>query len=136
MTVPQAATPEDVAALAALANGILPADERDAGAAAVHAGPRLAEKLAAGVNAALYGRGLAAAAALAEVKFACATATLDAAQVHELLGALREQEPAFFRQLRADVCALYLSDPGVWDRIGFPGPSTAQGGYPDFDRQQ
>jgi hypothetical protein len=42
----------------------------------------------------------------------------------------------FFRQLRMDVCALYLSDPGVWARIGFPGPSTAQGGYPDFDQPQ
>ena len=136
MTVPQTATPADVAALTALANGILPADTRDAGAAAVHAGPRLAEKLAAGVNAALYRRGLTAAAALAEARFGGATEALDAAQVHELLGAVREQEPAFFRQLRADVCALYLSDPGVWARIGFPGPSTAQGGYPDFDRQQ
>ena len=39
---------DDIAALAALANGIIPADERDAGAAAVNAGPRLAEKMAAG----------------------------------------------------------------------------------------
>ena len=53
---------------------------------------------------------------------------------HELT--LREQQPGFFKQLRMDVCALYLSDPGVWARIGFPGPSSAQGGYPDFDRPQ
>ena len=31
----------DIATLAALANGIIPADERDAGAAAVHAGQGL-----------------------------------------------------------------------------------------------
>src|ERR1041385_3923811 len=35
-----------------------------------------------------------------------------------------------------DVAAMYLSDPGVWQRIGFPGPSTASGGYPDFDQPQ
>ena len=122
--------------LAVLADGIIPADERDAGAAAVHAGPRLAEKLAAGMNLPLYRRGLAAAAVLAQARFGLGVEALNPAQAHELLDALREQQPAFFRQFRADVCALYLSDPGVWARIGFPGPSTAQGGYPDFDQPQ
>lgn len=129
-------TADDRAVLAVLANGVIPADGRDAGAAAVDAGPRLAEKLAAGVSVPLYRAGLEAAAALARAKFGRAVEALDAAQVHELLDALRAQQPAFFRQLRADVCALYLSDPGVWRRIGFPGPSTAQGGYPDFDQPQ
>ena len=54
----------------------------------------------------------------------------------ELLDAIRDQSPGFFRLLRADVCALYLSDAGVWHRIGFPGPSSASGGYPDFDQPQ
>jgi hypothetical protein len=126
----------EVALLTVLANGIIPADERDAGAAAVGAGPRLAEKVAAGVNAALYRRGLAAAEELAGARFGRSTAALDAGQVQELLAMLREEQPAFFRQLRADVCALYLSDPDVWARIGFPGPSTAQGGYADFDQPQ
>ena len=127
---------DDTAVLAALANGIIPADARDAGAAAVAAGPRLAEKLAAGVNAAVYRRGLAAATELARAKYGCDVTELDATQTHELLGALREQQPGFFKQLRMDVSALYLSDEGVWGRIGFPGPSTASGGYPDFDRLQ
>ena len=35
----------DIATLAALANGIIPADERDAGAASVHAGPGIAERM-------------------------------------------------------------------------------------------
>jgi hypothetical protein len=136
MSQPEA-IPDDVSAvLAALANGIIPADARDAGAAAVDAGPRLAEKLAAGANAALYRSGLAAAVTLARVLFGREPAALGDASLHELLEALREEQPAFFRQLRADVCALYLSDPAVWARIGFPGPSTAQGGYPDFDRPQ
>jgi len=136
MQKPETIAAEDAATLAALANGIIPADDRDAGAAAVDAGPRLAEKLAAGTNAALYRRGLAASASVAEALFGRAAPALDAGQMHVLLRAMREQQPAFFRQLRMDVCALYLSDPGVWERIGFPGPSTAQGGYPDFDQPQ
>ena len=127
---------DEAALLTALANGIIPADARDAGAAAVHAGPRLAEKLRDGVNAALYRRGLSAATGLAQEKFGLPLVALEAAPMHELLGTLREKEPGFLRQLRLDVCALYLSDPAVWARIGFPGPSTAQGGYPDFDRPQ
>jgi hypothetical protein len=136
MSQPEPVVSEDAAALAVLANGIIPPDERDAGATAVNAGPRLAEKLAAGANEMLYHRGLAETDLLARAKFGRATAALDAGQVQELLGELRERVPAFFRQLRTDVCALYLSDPGVWARIGFPGPSTAAGGYPDFDQLQ
>jgi len=54
----------------------------------------------------------------------------------ELLGVLREKMPGFFKQLRMDVSAIYLSDEGVWERIGFGGPSSETGGYPDFDREQ
>jgi hypothetical protein len=136
MSRPELTPAEATAVLGALGNGIIPADARDTGAAAVQAGPRLAEKAAAGPAAALYQRGLDAAAALAQARFGRAVPALDAAQLHELLGVLREDQAVFFRQLRADVCALYLSDPGVWARIGFPGPSTAQGGYPDFDQPQ
>jgi hypothetical protein len=126
----------DAALLAALADGIIPADARDAGAAAVNAGPRLAEKLAAGTNAVLYRAGLSAAAALAQTRFRRTVPELNASQLSDLLAALREQQPGFFRQLRMDVCALYLSDTGVWERIGFPGPSTDRGGHPDFDQPQ
>ncbi|MEY2427611.1 MAG: hypothetical protein QOJ40_496, partial [Verrucomicrobiota bacterium] len=52
------------------------------------------------------------------------------------IAGVREKLPSFFKQLRMDVSALYLSDPAVWQRIGFPGPSTASGGYPDFDLPQ
>jgi hypothetical protein len=129
-------TVEDVAALAVLANGILPADERDAGAAAVDAGPRLALKLTGSPLAALYRRGLSVAATLARELFDRGTEALNPEQVSRLFDVLREREPAFVRQLRMDVCALYLSDPEVWARIGFPGPSADRGGYPDFDQQQ
>ena len=127
---------DDVALLTALANGIIPADDRDAGAAAINAGPRLAEKLAAGTNAAVYRRGLATADELARSQFGGGLTELDAGQLHDLLGLLRERQLGFFKQLRMDVCGLYLTDPGVWSRIGFPGPSAETGGYPDFDQAQ
>ena len=126
----------DIATLAALANGIIPADERDAGAAAVHAGPGIAERMRRSPYGPVYVDGLKAAGELAKTMFAKAVHELDAALMRELLTVLSAQSPAFFRQLRADVCALYLSDAGVWQRIGFPGPSTDSGGYPDFDQPQ
>jgi catechol 2,3-dioxygenase-like lactoylglutathione lyase family enzyme len=128
--------PDHLTALAALANGIIPADEIDAGAAEVNAADRLPEKIQNGVNTSLYEQGLAMAAVIAEEKHGRTVAKLTPPEIHELLAALRDQFPAFFKQLRLDVSALYLSDPGVWQRIGFPGPSTATGGYPDFDQPQ
>jgi hypothetical protein len=55
-------------ALVALANGISPADARDEGAAAGNAGKRLAERVKAGVNAALYQAGVEAAESIAKEK--------------------------------------------------------------------
>src|SRR5262245_24982486 len=127
---------EDIASLAALANGIIPSDERDAGAAAVHAGPGIAERARHGVNGPLYAEGLTAAGDLSRKRFGRSVRELNATEVRELLGALADSSPAFFRQLRADTCALYLSDPGVSQRIGFPGSSSEIGGYPDFDTLQ
>ena len=125
-----------MAALSLLADGIIPPDGKDAGAGSVNAGERLAVKLAAGVNEAVYQQGLALAEALARDTFGCALTGLEAERVHTLLGLLREKAPGFFKQLRMDVSGLYLSEPAVWERIGFPGPSTATGGHPDFDQPQ
>lgn len=127
---------KDIATLAALANGIIPADHRDAGAAAVHAGPGIAERMRRSPYAPVYVDGLKTVHQLAQTLFATSPHSLTARQMEELLTALSLQSPGFFRQLRADVCALYLSDPAVWQRIGFPGPSTDAGGYPDFDQPQ
>lgn len=124
------------AALSRLANGIIPSDERDAGAASVKAGLRIAERLGARLETGIYGSGLKVAEAHAQSTFGKAVKELSPDEVHHLLTYLSEFSPAFFRQVRADVCSLYLSDPDVWQRIGFPGPSTAQGGYPDFDQRQ
>ncbi len=129
-------TLNDIATLAVLANGIIPADHRDAGAATVHAGPSIAERMRRSPNASVYVDGLRATYQLAEAMFARRVQELEAVQVHQLISVLSEQCPAFFRQLRADVCAFYLSDPGVWKRIGFPGPASDTGGYPDFDQPQ
>jgi len=102
----------------------------------VFAGLGAADKFRKGINAEIYADGLQIAARLAKEKFSCAVAELTAPQIHELLGLLQEHSLAFFKQLRMDVNAAYLSDPGVWQRIGFPGPSTESGGYPDFDQPQ
>ena len=126
----------DIGALAALADGIIPADERDAGAGLVHAGPSIAERMRRSPSAYLYVEGLRAARDFASKRFGRDVGELNASQMNELLAALRDLSPSFFRQLRADVCALYLSDTGVWQRIGFPGPSSQSGGYPDFDQPQ
>jgi len=126
----------DIAALTALAKGIIPGDERDAGAASVHAGPNIAERMRRSLFAHIYVDGLKLADLLARERFGSDMRELNADQVHELLAILRDQSPAFFRQLRADVCALYLGDAGVQHRIGFPGPSSETGGYPDFDQPQ
>src|SRR5438045_4117900 len=98
---------ERLDALAALANGIIPPDHRDGGAASVSAWPRLAAKL----DGVIYAEGLDEAERLAQRKFNCAVSQLGPQQIDELLGMLREELPAFFKQLRMDVSALYLSDP-------------------------
>jgi hypothetical protein len=131
-----AVTLEDIGTLAALANGIIPADDRDAGAAMVHAGPGIAERMRRSPSAQVYLDGLEAARSLAHERFGRGICELHADAIRVLLDAIRDQSPAFFRLLRADVCALYLSDAGVWQRIGFPGPSSATGGHPDFDQPQ
>src|SRR5437016_14192016 len=94
---------QQVHALAVLANGIIPFDHRDAGAAAVNAGPRLAEKIAAGVNAELYLRGLELADRVARESYGMPIAELTPPQTHDLIGRLRDELPSFFKQLRMDV---------------------------------
>jgi len=124
------------AVLAALANGIIPADARDGGAASVDAGARLAGRMDLGVNQALYVQGIATARAAAQRKFGRGVSELSAQEIDELLDVLRDEAPTFCKQLRMDVSALYMSDEAVWRRIGFPGPSSRSGGHVDFDQPQ
>jgi hypothetical protein len=126
----------DVDVLTALANAIIPPDARDAGAAAVDAGPRLAERLRDSPHAALYDQGLRSAQELCARQFGRPVTALTPAELLGLTQQVAASEPAFFRQLRLDTTTLYLSDPAVWTRIGFPGPSIETGGHPDFDRPQ
>jgi hypothetical protein len=128
----RAASFDRAGALAALARGIIPPDERDEGAAGANLWPRLSAKL----DAVIYADGVVAAERTARQKFQRTISELSPEQIYELLGTLREEAPRFFKQLRMDVSALYLSDPDVWRRIGFPGPSIASGGYVDFDQPQ
>jgi hypothetical protein len=126
----------DVETLTALANAIIPPDHRDAGAAAVDAGSRLAERMRRGIQAPLYELGLRTARDLCARGFERQITDLSPAELHELMQRIAAALPAFFKQLRFDVTGLYLSDPAVWERIGFPGPSIETGGHPDFDRPQ
>jgi hypothetical protein len=128
-------TADQINAIVALANGIIPPDENDGGAA-LNAGLWLAEKIGRGVDVAVYGEGLQTAAMVARERFNASVSTLTADAIYELLGILRDQVPGFFKQLRMDTCAIYMGDARVWKRIGFPGPSTDSGGYPDFDQPQ
>jgi hypothetical protein len=129
-------TESDLDLLIALTRAIIPPDARDAGAAAVDAGPRLAARLRQGAAASLYDEGLRTARALCARQFQRPIAALTDDELHALMEQIAATVPAFFKQLRFDTTALYLSDPGVWARIGFPGPSIDQGGFQDFDRPQ
>jgi hypothetical protein len=129
-------TKQRVEALAILANGIIPADERDAGAQSANAAEKIALKIEQGSNAQLYIAGLELAGKLAQDQYGQSVEELTPPQVHQLIAVLREKSPVFYKQLRMDVSAAYLADPGVWARIGFPGPSIDTGGYADFDQPQ
>src|SRR5262245_23556052 len=120
-------TLDQIATLTALADGIIPPDATDAGAGSVDAASRLGAKIEAGVNAALYLQGIELASTLSQETFGRQPNQLTAEQMHELIAAVRDRLPSFFKQLRMDVSALYLSDPAVWQRVGFPGPSLASG---------
>jgi acyl-CoA reductase-like NAD-dependent aldehyde dehydrogenase len=129
-------TSDERTTLNRLANSIIPADQRDDGAAAVNAGLRIADRIFNGINAPTYRNLLAAADATAHKVFGRAVNDLDAQQINTVVSTLQEVANPYFKQLRMDVCVMYLNDPAVWQRIGFPGPSVMSGGYPDFDQPQ
>src|ERR1043166_1961040 len=118
--------------LTALASGIIPSDQRDGGVVGCAGWPKLISRL----DSPPYGNGLEIAERLAKQKFQRAVRDLSSSEICDLLRFLRDEAPGFFKQLRMDVSAIYLGDPAVWQRIGFPGPSIASGGYADFDRPQ
>lgn len=125
---------DDIVALTELAQAVVPSDHRDAGAAAAHVGPGLADKMRRGSFGELYREGLIHVRESAKLDFNKSMRQLDRDEWTIIVGKLQNERPEFFRQLRADVSAIYMSDPGVWQRIGFPGPSSELGGYPDFDQ--
>ncbi len=131
-----ALTSIQIAVLRILANGIIPADGRDQGAASVNAADRIAEKYKNGSIEAIYTQGVQQAQTISRSQFGRDVADLAAAEVNQLLSRIRDESGAFFKQLRMDVCAFYLGDEDVQRRIGFPGPSSESGGYPDFDQPQ
>jgi hypothetical protein len=129
-------TADHIQSLSALAEGIVPRDNRDDGAATLNAGQHLADKIQADLNNSSYVEGLQFAEITSKGNFGRTPSELDPAALEKLLAIVRERSPAFFKFLRTETCGLYLSQPAVWKRIGFPGPSIESGGYPDFDRRQ
>jgi hypothetical protein len=129
-------TTEQIQTLSALAEGIIPRDERDAGVATLNPGRRLAQKIEVQPNRASYLEGIQFAQEAAQQKFRRSPSELETAAMGTLLALLRDRCPSFFKFLRAETCALYLSQPIAWKRIGFPGPSIQTGGHPDFDQPQ
>src|SRR5258705_11738637 len=93
---------QDIAALTTLANGIIPPDGSDAGAARVHAGGTLAEKVRAGVNATVYAQGLADAKDIASEQCGRSVEALAPQELHLGLRELQSKSPGFFKKLRID----------------------------------
>src|SRR4051812_16632467 len=96
-------TSEQIETLSALCDGIIPPDERDAGAAAVHAAPRLGEKISAGMSTALYARGIQLADDLACSSYGRRVCKLTRVETDDLMARVRDALPGFFKQLRMDV---------------------------------
>ncbi len=128
-------TSDQIAGLARLVNGIIPGADEETASPGPCVTQRLAAKIIGGSVQNLYLRGLEKAEVFSQQKYRKSLLSLDALETHELLEKIREEIPAFFKQLRMDTSAIYLSQPEVWKKIGFPGPSAATGGYPDFDQQ-
>lgn len=142
-------TDEHVATIAAAAEAIIPADDFDGGVAPLDPGPVIATRARYQAHVArLYARGLAALEQSVSIMFPGRRFVgLSLAERGRVLTAMRNDaapgaawrdvsSQEFYRTLRGDVCFVYMTDPDVCRRIGFPGPSTSAGGHPDYDRPQ
>jgi hypothetical protein len=134
--MPTGFSTRQVETLRALACGILPSDELDDGVGSLDAGEHLATKLAANPFAERLLEDLRVTERDSAAHFGRSVGELDGEGLSQLLAMLRERTPLLFKFVRMESCALYLSQPATWPRIGFPGPSIELGGYPDFDQPQ
>jgi hypothetical protein len=141
---------DQVAAIAAAAEAIIPADTGDPGVAPLGPGhvigmraryqPHVAEFYASGLEALeesvriMFGPDRR----FAELSLSDRARVLTALRRGSAPGAAWRDVScrSFYAMLRADVCFVYLTDPDVSRRIGFPGESTSRGGYPDYDQPQ
>jgi len=128
-------TAEQIETLDALASGVIPADAKDRGVAGMSVGQSLARKIQTDPNGSVYVEAIEFAVSKAKASFGKAVGSLDPAPVEALLVIVRDRYPGLFKLLRAEACAIYLSQPSTWERIGFPGPSIEKGGYPEFDQR-
>jgi hypothetical protein len=142
-------TEEHVASIAAAAEAIIPADAFDGGVAPLDPGPVIATRARYQAQVArLYTAGLAALEQSVSIMFPGRRfVDLSLSERGRVLTAMRNgaapgaawrniSSQEFYRTLRTDVCFVYMTDPDVGRRLGFPGPSTSAGGYPDYDQPQ
>jgi hypothetical protein len=142
-------TDQHVAIIDAAAEAIIPADDFDAGVAPLGPGQVIATRVRYQAQAAqLYVRGLAALEQSVTIMFPGRRfGDLSLAERGRVLTAMRNgaapgaawrevSSQDFYRALRGDICFVYTTDPEVCRRLGFPGPSTTAGGYPDHHRPQ
>ena len=140
--------PHQLETLEALAGTVIPPDDFDGGAAGLGFAEvaNLRARYTPG-RADIYQIGVRAVDQVAADLFGVERfAALSLAQRTELLEAIREERVAqsawgnitpgkFFGALAEDVVFLYCTHPDTWQRLGWPGPSFDQGGYPDFDQK-
>lgn len=140
--------PHQLETLEALAGTVIPPDDFDGGATGLGF-PEVAQLRARYTpgRAGIYLTGVSAVDRVAADLFGAETFTaLSLEQRTELLEAVRQDAvdtlawgdiaPAnFFGALAEDVLFLYCTHPDTWQRLGWPGPSFDQGGYPDFDQK-
>lgn len=143
-------TDNQIATLAAAAEAIIPGDEFDGGVAALSPGHAIATRVRYQEHiASLYLKGLKGLDDSVAIMFwgGRKFADLRLVERRRVLQAIRRgaapgagwrevSSQSFYNTFRADVCFVYMTDPEVCQRIGFPGESTARGGYPDYAQRQ
>ena len=143
-------TDDQIATLAAAADAIIPGDDFDEGVAPLGPGHVIATRVRYQPQVAdLYVKGLRGIADSVGIMFGPGRRFADLSLVERarVLEAMRRgvapgagwrevSSHGFYLTLRADVCFVYTTDPEVCRRIGFPGESTARGGYPDYAQPQ
>lgn len=143
-------TDDQIATIDAAAEAIIPGDEFDGGVIELNPGYVIATRVRYQEDIAdLYLKGLKGIEDSVAIMFGKERkfADLSLEERSRILKAMRRgvapgagwrdvSSQKFYTTLRSDVCFIYMTDPEVCQRIGFPGESTLKGGYPDYAEPQ